>query len=162
MDLSHDRPFGQDSGPPDRGRQFTRQRGTFLGVRVVIRLGGQLPLPSQGNALAVTVLGPLEPVLRASALHSLNGRTEVLEIRSRGQRLVDETLALGARVLVANRSELVSLAGSLPPAVAAVGLSSASWDVIILCGSSVRHITNPSPESFAALIHLLHPDEVGK
>lgn len=99
-----------------------------------------------------TLVGPVEPLIRAAIFSTFHSELDLLETDSRGLDLIEEALALGIRAVITQRDDLVDIAGALPSEIVALGISCASWDVLVARGSDIEHLSNPAVETLGTLI----------
>ena len=104
------------------------------------------------SPLPVVVLGRVDPVVTAALSASWRGELRVVRSELTPPEILVEARCVGAVAIITPRSEVAEIAGMLPADVLVLGVSSASFDLLICTGRDVRHLTNPDPATIATLI----------
>lgn len=100
---------------------------------------------------ALTLLGPISPIIKLALLAACSRELDIRHSSARGRALIQEAVSAGMDVVIAPRTEVADLCGNLPPRLLLLGVSTASWDVLACRGDAVEHI-NASPERIASLV----------
>jgi hypothetical protein len=101
---------------------------------------------------SVVLIGPVEPIVQSALLAAWIDRMTLHVSGSRGHDLIAEARSVGARAIVLCRDDLNDLCGEVPDDITMMGVSIASFDVLVCRGSEVEHFTNPDPERIADII----------
>lgn len=112
------------------------------------------------HRIGITV-GPLEPIIRAALLAACAAHVEISESPCRGRQLVEQGRRARSAAVVCAREDLVDLCGRLPLDILAIGVSTASWTLLLASGSVQAQIANPPPEMILRLIREWNPEKQG-
>jgi hypothetical protein len=104
------------------------------------------------SALPVVLFGCVEPVVAAGLSTALRGLLTVATSPLTPPALLSEARRIGAVAVIARRADVAEIAGTLPSDLLVLGVSAASFDLLICSGRSLNHMTNPHPEAVVELI----------
>jgi hypothetical protein len=107
-----------------------------------------MSVPSE---LPSVLLGAIEPVIRLGLLNELRLVARVVETASTGEALFREAKSTGITAVI-DRRDSVAEVDDLPTRLIAVGLSSASYDALIIDAGSLEHLWNPTPFQIAVRV----------
>lgn len=100
----------------------------------------------------VVVIGAVEPVIRAALNAAWSATFAVVSVGAAGAALISEARAVGAAAVVMRRDDLNELSGQLPEDIVTIGISAASFDLMVCVGSVEHHVPNPTPDAIARVI----------
>ncbi len=104
-------------------------------------------------ATPVAIFGGVEEIVRRSLASGLAGRVELRTSPGslRGEALVAYAEALEAKAIICSRDDATELR-VIDGDVLVLGVTTASYDLLVRFGNQTDHVWNPTPESIAALV----------